>query len=457
MKDKTNDISVSLINTIIVKLPSLVEKILSQLKNSVLPSILMIGASIIYLFYTNIRLGLVFVAFLMLAYLIMKHYIKKCCTLSKESNETNTVMLENISDLLSNISNVQSFNTYTDELDRLVPKYKDHVKSHSFAIQYGGDFRNILTILFTLLLFTTNSVTYYLFKTDKIPLRSLLTIFIINTFIFQHLTEVTAEIRYMFYNFGVLQSIQDTLDEFIQKDKGTNTELKTEAKVNEVLPSELKSYDISFEKVCVKTPTKTILNDLSLYIPTGQKIGIIGGIGCGKTTLLLTLMRMKDITGAIKVGDCDIKTMNVDTFRDNIAYIQQQPKLFNRSVYENVLYGTNKQKNYVDHLIKKYNLQFIFTNIDMNADVGKAGERLSGGQKQIVALLRCFMRPCHILLLDEITSSLDQELKRHIMTMVDDLMKDKTVIIVTHDTYLLNNMDRIVTLENGKIISDKTN
>lgn len=452
MKDRSQELNISMINSIIIKLPSLIEKIVSQLKISVFPTLLMIFASFLYLFYVNIRLGIVFSIYLGITYIIVKSYIHKCCQISKNSNESNTSMLENITDLLSNISNVQSFNTYEIELDKLKPIYNTTINNHSNAITHGGTFRNVLNIVFTLLLFTINTSTYYLYKQGKIELDALLTIFIINTFIYQHLTELAAELRYLFYNIGTLQSIQESLNTLIastQSSTQSTTQKPSQTKLNTI-----NNYDIAFNDVCVYVKEKPLIRNLTLTIPQYQKVGLIGDIGSGKTTLLLILMRMKAFNGEITVGNQPITELDIDTYRSNFSYIQQQPKLFNRSVYENIMYGTTQTTQDIDNLITKYNLGKIFANINLNEKVGKAGEYLSGGQRQIVSLLRCFNRKCNILLLDEVTSSLDQELKRYVMRLLDDLMINKTVIVVTHDTYLLNTLDRIITLRNGNILSD---
>jgi ABC-type transport system involved in cytochrome bd biosynthesis fused ATPase/permease subunit len=212
---------------------------------------------------------------------------------------------------------------------------------------------------------------------------------------------------------------------------------------------------IHIKGLSVQHADKTILDNVDLTVTPNKRIAIIGNVGSGKSTLLKAIMKLTDYKGVIKLGDIDIDNADVASVRNKITYIQQHPRLFNRSCYYNIIYVTNATKNDVDELISRYDIRNVFGNVELDKKVGKNGEFLSGGQKQIVCLLRCFLKPTTFLLFDEITSSLDQNLKKKIMFLINELSTGKTSIIVTHDTYLLDKVDEIYTVTDSRIVPIK--
>jgi ABC-type bacteriocin/lantibiotic exporter with double-glycine peptidase domain len=158
-------------------------------------------------------------------------------------------------------------------------------------------------------------------------------------------------------------------------------------------------------------------------------------VGKGKSTLLKMILKLTyPSNGEILLDDMNLP---YDVIRKNISYIPQTPILFNRKLYKNIVYGTKSTKEDVIHLMKKYNLNGVFGKHDLEDDVGKGGGNLSGGQKQVVIILRSILRNSSIILLDEPTSSLDKKLKNIIMELIFDVFKDKTVLIITHDEDIL--------------------
>lgn len=207
------------------------------------------------------------------------------------------------------------------------------------------------------------------------------------------------------------------------------------------------------------------LEALSLKIEPGQKVGLVGRSGAGKSTLVKLLLRFYDAeSGQVLIDGQDIATVRQDSLRSNIGMVSQDSSLLHRSVRENILYGRPSASE--DEMIAAAKRaeahDFIIDLSDpegrtgYDAQVGERGVKLSGGQRQRIALARVILKDAPILVLDEATSALDSEVEAEIQNTLYGLMEGKTVIAIAHRLSTIAHMDRIVVLEDGKIIEDGT-
>ena len=205
-------------------------------------------------------------------------------------------------------------------------------------------------------------------------------------------------------------------------------------------------------------PKKYILKNVSLKINQNEKIAIIGEIGSGKSTLGKLLIKLFDYDeGSIKLNNIELKDIEILSLRKIITYIPQHPKLFNRTLLSNLTYGSNNiKRETVVKLINSIKIKSIrdvlLTNLDKS--VGKYGNNLSGGQRQIVWLIRSILQDSKMIILDEPTSSLDEENKLIVMDFIKSLSKNKTLILITHDMKLLKLVNRVIKFDKGKLIED---
>lgn len=222
----------------------------------------------------------------------------------------------------------------------------------------------------------------------------------------------------------------------------------------------IKNGEIEFSKVAFthnnQSQNDALFKDLSLKIKPGEKIGLVGHSGSGKTTLTKLLLRFSDIqSGEILIDKQNIANITQDDLRKNIAYVPQEPLLFHRSITENIQYGNNEADyNAVLKAAKQANAHdFIKTLSDgYNTLVGERGVKLSGGQRQRIAIARALIKDAPILVLDEATSALDSESEQLIQDALWTLMQDKTAIVIAHRLSTIQKMDRIIVMEDGKII-----
>lgn len=214
---------------------------------------------------------------------------------------------------------------------------------------------------------------------------------------------------------------------------------------------ELKNVDFTHSEA-----GEPLFENLNLKINPGEKIGLVGHSGSGKTTLTRLLLRFSDVdSGEILIDGQNIAKITQDDLRSYIAYVPQEPLLFHRSIGENIGYGQAEATDaeIAEAARKAHATEFIdkLPN-DYDTLVGERGVKLSGGQRQRIAIARAILKKAPILVLDEATSALDSESERLIQAALRDLMKDRTAIVIAHRLSTIQKMDRIVVLDNGKII-----
>ena len=200
------------------------------------------------------------------------------------------------------------------------------------------------------------------------------------------------------------------------------------------------------------------LHGLDLVIEPGQRVGLVGASGAGKSTVVSLLQRFYDVEeGAVLVDGQDIRSITLDSLNDRMAIVPQDVALFNRTVMENLRYARpDAGDDDVAHAVETARCRSFIEAMPQGFDtpVGNRGTRLSGGQRQRLAIARALLKDAPILLLDEATSALDTESEQLIQHALDKLMVGRTVIAVAHRLSTLKNFDRIVVMEAGRVVDD---
>jgi len=206
--------------------------------------------------------------------------------------------------------------------------------------------------------------------------------------------------------------------------------------------------------------SKLIFTDLSLLVGAGEKIGLVGHSGGGKSTLTRLLLRFDDISsGSITIDGQNIQGVTQTSLRQQISYVPQEPLLFHRSIRENIAYGaTDISQKQIEQAAKLAYAHEFITKLPKGYDttVGERGVKLSGGQRQRIAIARAILKNAPILVLDEATSALDSESEKAIQKALWKLMKSKTAVVIAHRLSTIQKMDRILVLSNGKIAEEGT-
>ena len=223
---------------------------------------------------------------------------------------------------------------------------------------------------------------------------------------------------------------------------------------------------IAFEGVSFAYGRRTGgVDGIDLVVEPGQKVGIVGASGAGKSTLVALLLRLYDTEkGRVSLDGIDVRTIRQDSLRRQIAMVTQDTAMFNRSAFDNILYGRPgaSEADVHDAAKRAEAHEFIEKLVDhrgrkgYGAFLGERGVKLSGGQRQRVALARAILKDAPILVLDEATSALDSEVEAAIQTALERVMAGKTVLAIAHRLSTLAHMDRIIVMDAGRIVEQGT-
>ena len=205
---------------------------------------------------------------------------------------------------------------------------------------------------------------------------------------------------------------------------------------------------------------RSLFNNLSLSIKPGEKIGLVGHSGSGKTTITSLILRFADLdAGTIEVDGQDISQIKQSDLRSKITYVPQEPLMFHRTIAENIAYGNPKAtQEQITAIAKLANAHEFIHTLPLGYDtlVGERGVKLSGGQRQRIAIARAMIKNAPILVLDEATSALDSESEKLIQQALWKLMEGRTAIVIAHRLSTIQKMDRIIVLDRGKILEQGT-
>jgi len=213
--------------------------------------------------------------------------------------------------------------------------------------------------------------------------------------------------------------------------------------------------EIEFSRLSFGYQKKEILKDINLKLKAGEAIGIVGSSGVGKTTLINLLLRFYDPTdGAILINGEDIKNFKLKSLREKIGLVTQEPILFNDTIRNNIAYG--KPEAIEEEIKKAAKIANIHTFIETlekgyETIIGERGARLSGGEKQRIAIARAILKNPPILVLDEATSNLDSESEKLVQEALSRIMKERTSLVIAHRLSTIRNVDLIIVLKDGRI------
>lgn len=219
---------------------------------------------------------------------------------------------------------------------------------------------------------------------------------------------------------------------------------------------------IRFEEVEFTYPDapEPALNGIDLEVKRGERIALVGLSGAGKSTILDLVARFYDVSkGRVLIDGTDLRDLQVGTWMDHLAVVQQQPFLFQASVRDNIRYGSlDASEEQILEACKAANLEDTLKQLPEGLDtqVGDAGSRLSGGQAQRVTIARALLKDADVLLLDEATSALDSESERKVQDALENLMEGRTTFVIAHRLGTIRSADRILVLEQGRIIESGT-
>jgi ABC-type bacteriocin/lantibiotic exporter with double-glycine peptidase domain len=423
--------------------------ILSEIITFIIPTIIFLIIIIVYFFSVDFNLGIIFVIgnllVLFYMYMVIPDIIRK-----DNLYETQCFYNENYQlELLSNMDKVVYRGQINSELDKFKIISDDTTKK-AYSFYSTADTHSLVTnsiinfIIFYIIYFIIRA-----FFNKKISLVLVITlinvIFLYKERMISLLKQIIDFIEFIGRSHGVLHFFED-IDDIDYVAKNTRNYDKRD----------LAFQTIRFENVYFKykTHSKPIFDKLNLSLSLDNKIiGFTGPSGRGKTTLVKLMLKMyTHYTGNIYIDDVNIRDLDANYIRDNITYVNQSSKLFDRKVIENIMYGCSNMDHCSSDLkfiIEKYpKIREMFNGIDIvNKNSGSLGENLSGGQRQIINIVGGLINPSKITILDEPTNALDGALKKDVIDMIRYFLKNKKcIMVITHDIEIKPIFDQVIEL-----------
>lgn len=354
------------------------------------------------------------------------------------------IFYDEIHEIMTNIDSVITSNTQDDELRRI-----NDVKNKTFDLACISNLNNSnttygLQAISIVAMLGINYLAYRMYVIGRIDAAMLSSTVLLSLLLMDYYNYCIQGIRNLINSMGRYYEMRTYFEEFkIIK--------YTKEKEDRLITLKTTNGNIIIKNLTVKYDNDTIFDGFNLQIKGHNITGLLGPIGSGKTTLLKVLAGITDYTGHVLVDGQLLENCTYESIVANIAYISQHPKLFNKTIYYNINYGSCYTKNEIIGKLKRLGLMpFINSFSDgLDTPVGKEGSKVSGGQKQFIALIRALIQNKSILLLDEPSSSLDKKNKA-IFVQLMKRIKDKTIIISTHDYQIMSLFNTIIDIEKEK-------
>ncbi len=403
----------------------------------------------IIVFIAHPLIALIFVIWLMIFSVVNLFLVRKLTKLSFKTAETSSELRGKIVDTSTNISTVQQGGNIRFEHNYVGGFIDSHRRAHLkewFSSEWVLVVNNVLIALFIAAML---SGSLYLLNKGELTVGSVVMVITVMGSMYINLLFISMTAIQAIGHYG---KIKEGLEELLVPHEITDQE--------SAAPLTIKKGEVTFKNVEFAYTDNKIFSNLSFHIPAGQKLGVVGPSGAGKTTLVNMLLRQYEIeSGEIVIDGLNIKTVTLESLRKGISLVPQDVSLFHRKIIENIRYGRLEATD--DEVEKAAQLAQADEFIQglpqkYQTYVGERGIKLSGGQRQRIAIARAFLKNSPILILDEATSSLDSESESAVQIGLNNLFEGRTVIAIAHRLSTLRVMDRIIVLEAGAIVEDGT-
>jgi ATP-binding cassette subfamily B multidrug efflux pump len=386
---------------------------------------------------------------------IQFYFVPKLKNISSTQANARSTMTGRLVDSYTNIQTVKLFSHHQRETQYVKDSMGDFLKTVKTQMRLVTGFGMCVELANYVLLFAISTISIYLWSIESISVGAIAIAISLALRINGMSKWIMWEVGGLFENMGTVVDGMNSLSKSIDiQDQPTAQTL-----------SQCQGA-ITFDQVNFHYGENTnIINNLSLSIAPGEKVGIVGRSGAGKSTLVNLLLRFHDITdGEIRIDGKPINSVTQDSLRSMIGMVTQDTSLLHRSIRENIIYGKPdaSEEELLAATQQAHAHEFIDTlsdphgNVGYDAQVGERGVKLSGGQRQRIAISRVLLKNAPILVLDEATSALDSEVEAAIQESLNQLMEGKTVIAIAHRLSTIAAMDKLIVLDQGSIVEQGT-
>jgi ATP-binding cassette subfamily B multidrug efflux pump len=431
--ENLSEINFTRLNSPINRISSVCFMVFNDIITYILPNITFLMIISIYFLYTNLIYGSLFIIGNILLFIYFLFIWK---TILNDNEEYEKYVNANESYLMEILNNIDKI-IYRGQINNEINIFNDKTnKSIDMAFKFYSNTNFHGIIMNIIIFFTLFACIGYLILL-KFEKKIDVTIFI---------TFFTILLLYRDKMITIIQQIPDFI-EFLGRSDSVLKYFKNMEDYEEVYNKKYKNVDLKFETIKFedvnfkyKMNNNYLFENLNIKFNTNNKIiGITGLSGNGKSTFVKLILKLYKCSGGkITIDDENIDDIDSEYIRTNITYVNQNSKLFDKKIIENILYGCNdidKCNNHLTDIMQYQKIKELYKNIDIyNKQSGSLGENLSGGQRQIVNIISGLVNPSKILILDEPTNALDPNLKKELLGVIKDFKKHKKcIIIITHD------------------------
>jgi ATP-binding cassette subfamily B multidrug efflux pump len=385
----------------------------------------------------------------------VRFFVPRLARTARAQADARSLMTGRITDAYSNIATIKLFSHASRESSYVKGAMQEFMVTVFKQMRLGSSFEIVNHILSMMLILGTAGVAIWLWKTGQAGVGAVAAATAMAMRLNGMAQWIMWELSQLFENIGTVQDGMNTLSL-----PHTVIDVPNAPVLN------VKQGEVVFDDVTFNYGShKKLVEHLSLRIKSGEKIGLVGRSGAGKSTIVNLLLRFYDVSsGRILIDGQNIAQVAQDSLRSQIGMVTQDTSLLHRSVRDNILYGrpsaTDEEMFEAARRAQAFefieDLSDLFGRKGFEAHVGERGVKLSGGQRQRIAIARVMLKDAPILLLDEATSALDSEVETAIQESLYQLMQGKTVIAIAHRLSTIAAMDRLVILDQGQIVEEGT-
>ena len=438
----TND-NVGRVTTVLTNGITFIEEQSMVAVSTAINSLLTIIMILLMLCYMNIIVALIYTVTCIVVFIILYFYQKKSKVFANEYNKATELSASAVIEYVKNISVIKSFN--------LIGKHKRSNEAfiNQKNVDIKGEIMNIKYLISSLLVTALGSASIILYivnsysndsSNNSILLYTVITLSIFALYVYRSIESLAMKISMLDICSDSLKTIEDLQKEdilFCEKDLKPN------------------GYDIEFKNVSFAYDKDNVLDEISFKLDENTMNALVGLSGSGKSTLVNLIPRFFDIkSGEILIGGVNIKDMSTETLYNSISMVFQNVYLFKDTIYNNIAFG-NDDASYDDVVsaCKKARCYDFIMNLPDKFEtlVGEAGLSLSGGERQRISIARAILKNAPIILLDEATASVDPDNESEIQDAINELVKNKTILVIAHKLSCVQKADKIFVLKDGKL------
>jgi len=418
-----------------------------------IPLALTIGIVNIYLYFIDWKIGLIATISVAIMAIVSYFFSVKIIEISAIREGKFLDMSERIHDSFENLMNIYLNNEKNKELQKTQSAQNEHTDYYNKQLDLINNMQISTCVMSVIMFSIIIGIAYYNFAKGIFTPQRFITVSLIIIYFLGFLININSWTPEQLMNLGILKNSEEFLNDIL---RSKNNKYVKNPKLNGDIIVDNISYSYGGGGGggdVAESNNLAIFSGFSLTIKKNERVAIIGQSGSGKSTLMKLLLGLLPISGgSITINKVPIQKIEPEVLRSHINYINQRTQLLNGTVLDNMKYGNKIDDKKLIDLVKKYGLDVNFQNLEkgLMSDVGNQGKSMSGGMQKIIMNVRGILKKGNVIIFDEPLAGLDAITRKKMIRMIDDMTKNKTLIVITHDKEILGIMNKTINLQEIK-------